>query len=112
MVSFGRDEVKAFLENSLTERETQILEVAGSLVGHTYSTAVRMLSHQLPESTVKYVLKNLKRKGLIKFENNSPIKLTRLGYFLLGDCFWPRVRETCLRKREKETLHRDLPARG
>lgn len=52
VVSFGRDELKAFLENSLTEREAQILEAVGSLVGHTYSTAVRMLSLTNSETDV------------------------------------------------------------
>jgi predicted transcriptional regulator len=83
--AFGhcKKELKIFLENSLNKNEKEILLNSYELRGQTFSFVVRALSLKYSESTIKTVLKRLKKFNLLDFgdfENRGkPFSFTELG---------------------------------
>ena len=78
--------MKIFAEKSLTKRELNIF--LNLPIGNTYSKIVRELGRDYPESTIKYVLRNLRKKNLIICGNSVNrgilVRYTFLGNFLFG----------------------------
>ena len=85
MVAFGinRRELKVFLERSLREKEKNLLLDCYTLKGNTFSSIVAKLSGKYAESTIKLVLRRLKKFNLIDFGNHEckgkPLNFTNLG---------------------------------
>jgi len=74
--------LNVFLELSLSRREKQVLAKLKEIEGLTISAAARFLAKEMPESTAKYTLRGLEKKGVII--RNSPLHITPFGKFLLG----------------------------
>lgn len=74
--------MNVFLELSLSHREKQVLHKLKDIDGLTISAAARLLKKEMPESTAKYTLRGLEKKGVIV--RNSPLYITPFGKFLLG----------------------------
>lgn len=89
MSAFGlcEKQLKIFLENSLNKNEKKILLKSYKLRGQTFSSIVRNLSLEYPESTVKTVLKRLKKFNLLDFgdfeSKGKSFSFTELGLFFL-----------------------------
>jgi hypothetical protein len=92
--AFGhcKKELKIFLENSLNKKEKEILLKSYELRGQTFSFVVRTLSLKYSESTIKTVLKRLKRFNLLDFgdfeSRGKPFSFTELGmifFKIIGD---------------------------
>ena len=85
MVAFGicKRDLKIFLERSLRTNEKKLFLILYELQGITFSSAVRRLVDDYPESTAKYALQRLKKFNLIDFGNNDckgkPLVFTDLG---------------------------------
>lgn len=86
MIAFGirKNELKIFLEQSLSINEKELFLNLNELKGLTFSTVVRrLIEKNYPESTIKYILHRLKRFNLIEFGDKNckgkPLEFTNLG---------------------------------
>ena len=79
MFYFGKNELKILLEKSLSRRELEAIARLNEIEGLTFSSAVRILRKNIPESTAKAVLRCLASKGLIEKVNGHPISITKFG---------------------------------
>jgi hypothetical protein len=86
VVAFGivKEELRTFLERSLRTREKELFLNLYDLQGFTFSTTVkRIVEENYPESTIKYILKRLKKFNLIDFGDmkckGKPLVFTDLG---------------------------------
>jgi hypothetical protein len=61
---FGKKELKILLERSLSKREKEILLAISKIQRKTFSSAVKSLSKEYPESTLKFVIRWPEQKGL------------------------------------------------
>ncbi len=76
---FGKNELRILLEKSLSRREIETISKLSEIEGLTFSSAVRFLRKNIPESTAKAVLRALASKGLIEKVNGHPISITKFG---------------------------------
>jgi len=82
VIIFGRQELVSFVARVLTPKQFEIFNSVASLQGLTSYAIIRKLSNKHPQSTIKYILKHLRKLGLIAFENGAPLFLTHLGKIL------------------------------
>ncbi len=79
MFYFGKKELRVLLEKSLSRREIETISRLGKIEGLTFSSAVRTLRKEIPESTLKVILRVLAAKGIIEKVNGHPILITKFG---------------------------------
>ncbi|MFH0830055.1 MAG: hypothetical protein V1887_02760 [Candidatus Aenigmatarchaeota archaeon] len=83
MHCFGKDELRTFLERSLSEREKDIFLRTAALQGNSVTSVSRLLSGY-PQSTAKLILRRLRGKGLIIYAEGLPLRCTPLGRKVAG----------------------------
>jgi len=92
----SKNEFRIFLNNSLKNNEKKILLESYKLRGNTFSFIVRSLSSKYPESTLKVVLKRLKKFNLVNFgglkNKGTPLRITKLGLIILKIIDYNKVR--------------------